>query len=1299
VNPVGSDLTLKVSDNAFLRWDSFHIGAGESVRFIQPSAASVVWNQIGGSDPSAIYGSLNANGTVVLINPAGFQFGPDARVAAANLVISTAVPTPVDSGGGLFWSFNGAPPTAAIVNYGHLSAAQGGSLFLIGNRIENRGHLEADHGRVGLLSGDQVLVSARPDGRGLASEVQLPSGTVDNTGRITADAGSIALHARVVNQGGGLQADSVREVGGRIELIASDTVNLAGSSRISARGDATGESRGGDVVLHAGRVFEDAVGSAIGIQGGALGDGGRAEICAPEMAAVHSRVDGTAVAGRGGALTIDPQDIVLGYAGSGSAGGGQVLPTDPPASGTLNLNVSSAFVGLSHIRLQASRNLQLAAGTVWNLVDSTGVSAPGSLLELEAGNNLTLANGSRIDAGSGWSVSLSAGRDFSSATGVRAGVGNIALNGSAAIQGADGSIRLQAGNNVTVAGGFVRTIAGGDIDVKAVSGNINTGTRANGFLFRPDGYQVDPDLGGISTAAGGRVSLVAGQDIVSYLPLAGGQQSDAGSGAFGAEAGDVTVKAGRDVQGHFVVRNGLGVVEAGRNAGSPTRLLALSLVSGSWDVRAGADVLLQEVRNPNGLFNNLGASTAPFRHWFDYAEDASVSLVGGNSVQLRGSALPRYADSFSQGMTPLYPGSLSIRAGAGGVVLGNDVTLFPSPVGNLEVVTTDGGSVVGTKAGDLTQWIVSDAGGRQYRRFGSFGIDDHALEPVHGNDPVPVRFDVAGDLRSLLIAVPKRAEISVGGSLVNARFEGQNLRGTDVTRIRVAGDILNRNEFTTVPLASRPDFTPFDLGWIFPAPTGGVAGVERLFTYDAKAQAITFQGRMTGEQLNHLLNLPVQVFDTAGQPVFLPNGDPLTRSVEWLPRAVLQALYDQSQDVPLNADTGYRLGGGGRFEITARNLDLGATAGIVSFGPRANPALAQIFTRGADVDVSLTGDLGMFSSAIATLNGGDIHVIAGGSVAVGSKTFTPAASTARGIFTTDRSDVTVIAHGDIDVNGSRIAAYDGGNVRVLSTAGNVDAGSGASGAATVEKIYVDPITRRILSYAPTIPGSGILATTFPPSLDSAFPVSQARVGDITVDTPQGSIIANSGGIVQIPLNGQGATLGTVTLRAGSRDASGNVIHEGEIDASGSGVIGSTVKLEATGSIRGLVFARENIDIAASQSVNVTALAQGSVNVSAGGTVSGTFIGIGSVNASGSTVDASLLSQNVSASGNVSSGQVGFGQGSAAAGATQGSAQQVDDTAKTVAKGRSDDENRGNRVAAMPRLSRTVGRVTVVLPKP
>jgi hypothetical protein len=440
----------------------------------------------------------------------------------------------------------------------------------------------------------------------------------------------------------------------------------------------------------------------------------------------------------------------------------------------------------------------------------------------------------------------------------------------------------------------------------------------------------------------------------------------------------------------------------------------------------------------------------------------------------------------------------------------------------------------------------------------------------------------------------------------------------------------------------------------------------------------------------------VQAVDASGIPQFLPNGEPQTVPAEFVSAPVLEQLYANSQDVPLNPDSGYRIGGGGTFNFTANNLDLGATVGIVSQGPRANSALATLFTEGADLNVTLAGNLDMFSTKIASLNGGKIVVLAEGSVSVGSRDFTVAGQAARGIFTVDQSDVTVIARGNINVNGSRIAAYDGGHVLVRSLDGNVDAGTGGAGAATVEKIYVDPVTRAVLSYAPTIPGSGILATTFPPSLDPAFPRSQSTVGDIRVETPQGDIIASSGGIVQIPLNGVGNSLGTVTLVAGTKDADGNVIHVGNIDASGSGVIGSTVKLDASGDIKGLVFARDNLDISANQNVTVTALAGGNASVAAGDTISGTIIGVGSVAASGASVDAALLSQNVTTSGDASSSQVGFGQANAAAATSQGL--QADDSAKEAAAGKKDerdDELKKNRPG--PRIARTTGRVTVILP--
>jgi filamentous hemagglutinin family protein len=1321
----GNLLNVTASHNAFLTWQSFNINAGQTTTFIQPSTASIVWNRIQDQNPSQIYGNLSANGVVVLMNPSGFYFGPNCFVSAAGLIVSTAPVTPVESSAGMFWQFNGAPPAASIVNYGQLNVGRGGSAFLIAERIENRGIISAPEGSIGLIAGQEVLLSERPDGRGLSATVRLPSGSVDNSGRLIADAGIIALNAQVVNQNGVVQANSIRERNGIIELVASAAVMLGDNSVISANGECGSVSDGGRIEIKSAGTFADTAGSQIKVTGGASGgDGGFVEVSAPFMASIQSRIEGHASnGGSGGRLLIDPQDIIVGTSGSGSAGSGTVNSGEAPVAGALSLNVNSAFLGFAQIDLQATRNITIAANTTWDLVASTGINLLGSLLKLEAGNNITVASGASILGGQNWSVTMQAGRDFTATDKVLTGIGNIALSGTGAIETGQGNINLLAGNNITVAGGFVRTIAGGSITANAVGGSINTGTKASAFAFNSAGYELekhfDPasgeiryTLGGISTAQGGDVTLKARWDVISYIPLAGDIQTDAGSGAFGSQPGNVTVAAGRFVAGHFVVRNGTGSINAGRDAGfagvpigtrpptgepaypSSRRLLDLSLVNGGWTVQAGNDILLNEVRNPNGIFNNFGLDGSPAKHLFDYAADAYVVLQAANAVHLEGTALPRYAETFEGNIPPIYPGTLEITAGNGGVTLGNDVVLFPSPTGNLKITTTGGGSLIGTKLGGLSQLIVSDSGKTQYKEAGDFGVADHATFPVHIHDLEPIRLNISGDMQGILLGAAKRAEINIGGDMINSRFDGQNLRASDVTSINVAGDIINRNEFTSVTLETAPNFGVFD--FIYPPLIGSVAGVQNQFFYNPTTKELTFQGRMSGEQKDALMSLRIRTFDQNGFPIIDANGEPVTVAAEFVSATVVGQVYADSQDVPANPDSGYRLGGGGQFNFTAHSMDLGATVGILSQGPRGNAALAKYFTEGADINVMLAGDLDMFSTKIASLNGGNINISAGGVVNVGSRDFLASGQAARGIFTVDQSDVTVIAQGDINVNGSRIAAYDGGSVWVKSLAGNVDAGTGGSGAATVEKIYVDPTTRAIRSYTPTIPGSGILATTFPPSLDPAFPRSRNTVGDILVETPRGDIIASAGGIVQIPLNGVGDSLGTVTLRAGTKDANGNVVYVGNIDASGSGVIGSTVKLDASGDIKGLVFARDNLDISASQNVNVTALAAGNASVSAGEAISGTIIGVGSVTASGATVDASLLSQDISTSGEVSSSQMGFAQGAAASSTSQSS--QTDELAKeAVASRKNAQEEELTKKRVGPRLAKTTGRVTVILP--
>src|ERR1035437_1595446 len=270
----GAQFTIRTSDRAAINWQSFNIGVGQTTTFIQPSASSVVWNRINDPNPSQILGTLNANGYVVLQNQAGFYIGGQAVLNTHGLLMTTAPIRVPDLASGGAWQFNAPPPTASIINYGQINVAGGSSAFLIAENVENHGTISAPQGSIGLYAGKQVLVSERPDGRGLSATVTLPEGSVDNSGTLIADAGTIAMRAQVVNQGGLVQANSVQQVNGVIELVASDAINLSPSSVLSAQGDSQGASPGGTVTIKAGNTFSDQPTSTINISGGVQGGTG-----------------------------------------------------------------------------------------------------------------------------------------------------------------------------------------------------------------------------------------------------------------------------------------------------------------------------------------------------------------------------------------------------------------------------------------------------------------------------------------------------------------------------------------------------------------------------------------------------------------------------------------------------------------------------------------------------------------------------------------------------------------------------------------------------------------------------------------------------------------------------------------------------------------------------------------------------------------------------------------------------------------------------------------------------------------
>ena len=1302
------------SPGALLRWNSFNIAAGETTLFQEPSAASIVVNNINNASPSAIFGSLRANGIVILQNSSGFYFGPNAFVKAGGLVLTTAAVNPWSSGGGAGWSFDGPPAAAAIVNYGALETASGGSLFLIAKQIDNQGTIAAPGGLAALLAGQEGLLSLRPDGLSLSAPVHLPAGSVNNEGRVVADAGQVLLQAQTVNNSGVIQANSVRQKNGVIELYASQDIQLAGSSIIQADGAGDGVSPGGSITIKSGRTFGDSAGSQISATGGvAGGNGGGIEVSAPTVLSLNSGLNAGAQPGfTGGTLSLDPQNIML-ASGDSTATSGTILENTPPTAGTLYLDPSS-LNSFSQILLQASQNITLASS--WALPDS----ASATTVTLQAGKNIIFDSGDSLTAGLNWSVNLIAGANpgsfnnlpavitpgtFSTAS-LTFGVGTITLNGAARVQTANGSITALAGNSVTVGtggivsgietgqGAMINTFAGvgGNVTVVADYCNVNCGTSAVGYSFTQTGggYTVASTLGGISTASGGNVFIKAGGNIQADSPTSFSVGDDPGSGAFGSAPGNVTLIAGGNVTGHYVLENGAGVITA-NNAGTSGVGLSLSLVNGGWKVNATDNIFLQEVRNPNGMYNvgldvNGTSTPNPFLHLFDYSPQSYVLLDAGQGVTITGGG-PRIPGSQ---VGVVFPPNLTIEAGAGGITINQNISLFPSPQGQLVITTTDGGNLNGESQTQSQSHniVISDSQSDQWLGSKTFTINDSNVNDLlHLGDPNPVLINVSGSISDLNLYSPKPVEMYAAGNIIDSSASVLNLRPGDTTVISAGGEILDHSSYVivTLPSGESPNFAALDTisEPTIPGP-GNIQNAnpnlnptlydeQNQFYYNPKTGSLRYEGVMSSAVEQALLAMPTPFLDAA----------------------TIESIYAQSQ-IELSSLPGYDVAGPGAFRVNAGSINLGNGGGIVSLGIVGYPALAPYTARGADLGVSTSGNLEMVSSGITSDYGGAINITCGGAVDVGSLLVPPASSaTSFGIVSLWSGNISVIAAQDINVDGSRIAAYDGGNVFVESLDGDVNAGNGGS-TSVINKYYlnkqgqVEPVTD-------VMPASGILATSFPKLVPGQ---GVGHVGNITVQTPEGDINAGKGGIEQLVL-GPASDNAAITLNAGSKNSDGTVRFAGNVDASGSGVFGGHVNISATGNVTGLIVASLGANVNALQNISATVLSQGAASVSAGGTVSGTIVGVGSVSVSGaSDVAAAFSAGAVSASGAQSGAAVATaptGSSSASAAATTQQVNQATQSSSDLASNAGDD-NDPLKKKKKAQLMEYQGRVTVLLPE-
>ncbi|MBP6902857.1 MAG: filamentous hemagglutinin N-terminal domain-containing protein [Burkholderiaceae bacterium] len=447
----GQTLTVQqTSARLALDWQSFSVGAGHTVQFVQPSAQSVALNRVLGSEASVLQGRLQANGQVFLLNPNGILFTPGAQVQVGGLLASTLNMELADFLDGRY-ALSGNS-TQSVVNQGLLQAAPGGSVALVAARVENAGQIEAPQGRVLMGAGQRVRVDL---GGPVAIEIDEGAlqARIDHSGAIRADGGLVYLTAKAAGD------------------LASAAINHSGITE--ARSLASGQR--GEIWLMGDMARGSLqLGGRLDASAPQGGDGGFIETSAAKVKIADSAVVSTqAASGRTGTWLIDPTDYVIAASGgditgaqlnSALASNNVTILSAQGAGGTggdILVNDALNWSSANALTLNAFRDIHINAN----------VSASQGTLKLYYGqgainNSNSAVNPSRVHINGGAVVSLSAGNHFYTKLGTDgtevAWTVITALGTASSLD--DGTLQ---GINGRVGGNYV---LGADIDAGATTG-------------------------------------------------------------------------------------------------------------------------------------------------------------------------------------------------------------------------------------------------------------------------------------------------------------------------------------------------------------------------------------------------------------------------------------------------------------------------------------------------------------------------------------------------------------------------------------------------------------------------------------------------------------------------------------------------------------------------------------------------------------------------------------------------------------------------------------------------------------
>ncbi|ODU53054.1 MAG: hypothetical protein ABS98_02005 [Lysobacteraceae bacterium SCN 69-48] len=701
--PSGSQLTVtQTSTGAIIDWGSFSIGSGYGVTFDQQAgAASVTLNRVVGygygygPGASIIDGSLSANGSVFIINPAGITFGGGAQVNVGALVASTMdisnanFDAGVASGSFQFEPMTDVDSQAITLDPGaDITTSAGGTVALIGRQVFNQGTITAPGGSVVFGSAENVTLDFEGDGLtmltiqgpGIAKpgSVACPSlpcpgpvlPTLVNSGTINTDGGQILMRTAASSLGGGdilnvgtLRAQSLVSRNGRIELTTDGLVSLGywspsadaftGELDVSGQSGADGGAvlvRAGDFVMYnndaspANPTDPASAGSLINASGALRG--GVVDIVATNQARVFSlsSILADGAAGSGGRVSLVAGNTELGARARISANGAA------GAGGRIDVSGNS---GLS----------------LFGLLSATGSSAGGIV------NTSTLADafdlrGLRVEAGAPaaagtWTMSAPY---LTVVSGSEAGELDSMVGGTS-LQDAEINHALSNGTSVVLR-------SAGDVYIDDAQIQTDSGLD---LLFA-----IDAD-GGIGGSGFSIVGMGGRLDIRFNADAAGTDTGFAGisfgNASLDSNGGSILMYGQSDAANGFASSYASGI-----------RLDAVDLATG------GGNLLLR------------GASTGA-----DAGSDDAGVLVSGGSVDVGNGGISIVGEG-AQFVSGVRIGAGALQAGAGGIDIrgrasgsGDGIVLSPY------VIAANGGNILLDGRGGGTGVSVSyanlDSGG------------------------------------------------------------------------------------------------------------------------------------------------------------------------------------------------------------------------------------------------------------------------------------------------------------------------------------------------------------------------------------------------------------------------------------------------------------------------------------------------------------------------------------------------------------------------------------------------------------